>query len=94
MENGRDEMATSSSAKSSCGKRKYVVISLESIIVILERLKAGAMQQELADEYGIGRATVGDIKKERGQDKIVRINDGKHGYKEERVQGNALGRRR
>ena len=57
MENVRDEMANSSSAKSCCGKRKRVVLLLESKIAILDCLKAGVMQEKLADEYRIGRLT-------------------------------------
>ena len=61
------EMANASSAKSSCGKRKRVVLSLESKLAILDRLNAGATQEYLAeylaDAYGIRHSTVGDIKK-------------------------------
>ena len=55
-------------SKSCCGKRKRVVLLLESKIAVLDCLKAGVMQEKLADEYRIGRSTVGDIKK--NEDKI------------------------
>lgn len=61
-------MASSSSSASISKKRKRVVLPLEIKIAILDRLNAGATQAKLADEYGIGRSTVGDIKK--SEDKI------------------------
>ena len=57
------EVANASGAKCFCGKRKRVVLSLESNPAILDHLKARATQESLADAYGIGRLTVGDIKK-------------------------------
>ena len=50
------------SLSGSARKRKRLVLPLESKIAILERLKAGATQAQLAEEYGIGSSTVGDIK--------------------------------
>ena len=64
----REEMVSGSCAKSSCGKRKRAVLSLECKLTILDRLKAGATQEKLSHEYGIGRSTVGYIKK--NEDKI------------------------
>ena len=61
-------MATSSSAQSVPKKRKRVVLTLENKLAILDRLKTGATQEKLASEYGIGRSTVGDLKK--NEDKI------------------------
>ena len=61
-------MANDSSAKSSCGKTNRVVILLESKIAILDRLKAGATQENLANECGIRCSSVGDMKK--NEDKI------------------------
>ena len=46
------------SSSSSASKRKHVVLLLESKIAILDRLKAGATQAQLAEEYGIGSSTV------------------------------------
>ena len=63
-----DKMVNSSHAKNSCGKRKCVVLSLQSKIAIPDDLKAGAKQEKLAGEYRIRRSTVGDIKK--NEDKI------------------------
>ena len=71
-------MSNFSSAESSCGKRKRVVLSIESKLVMLDRLKAGATLGKLANEYRIGCSIVGDIRK---KDTVVRINDGKHGSK-------------
>ena len=44
-------------------KRRRVVLTLEQRLIILERLKKGTTQEELAGEYGVGRSTIGDIKK-------------------------------
>ena len=65
MEKVHDEMANSSSAKSCCGKRRCVVLLLESKKAIFDCLKAGAMREKLADEYRIGRSNVGDIQKNK-----------------------------
>ena len=46
-------MASSSSSASKSKKRKHVVLTLESKIAILDRLKAGATQAKLSEEYGI-----------------------------------------
>ena len=61
-------MASSSSSVNKSRKRKHVVLPVESKIGILDRLKAGAIQTQLAEEYGIGSSTVGDIRK--NEDKI------------------------
>ena len=43
-------------------KRRRVVLPIESKIAILDRLKGGASHVKIADEFGIGTSTVGDIK--------------------------------
>ena len=50
------------------GKRKRVVLSLENKIVILDRLAKGERATKLATEFGIGNATIIDVKK--NEDKI------------------------
>lgn len=45
------------------GKRKRVVLSLENKICILDRLARGERATKLATEFGIGNATVTDLKK-------------------------------
>ena len=50
------------SSSGSARKSKRLVLPLESKIAILERLKAGATQAQLAEEYGIRSSTAGDIK--------------------------------
>ena len=50
------------------GKRKRVVLSLENKIVILDRLAKGERATKLATEFGIGNATIIDLKK--NEDKI------------------------
>ena len=54
-------MATSSS---SAKKRKHVVLTIDSKLAILDRLKEGVIHAKLADEYGIG---IGDIKKDEAK---------------------------
>ena len=44
-------------------KRKRVVLSFENKLDILEQLSEGESQAKLAIEYGVGKSTVGDIKK-------------------------------
>jgi len=44
-------------------KRKHTCVSVETKLVILDRLKKGESQVNLASEYGIGKSTVGDFKK-------------------------------
>ena len=45
------------------GKKKHVILTLEKKLSILNRLKSGEMQEKLAIECGVGRSTIGDIKK-------------------------------
>ena len=45
------KMATLSSEKSNSRKRKCVVLTLEDKIAVLDRLKDGATQEKLVDEY-------------------------------------------
>ena len=54
-------MATLSSSAKKSKKRKHVVLT------ILDCLKGGATQAKLADEYGIGTSTVGEIKKDEAK---------------------------
>ncbi len=44
-------------------KRKRVVLTLEQKLLVLERLKHGQTQENIASEFGAGRSTIGDIKK-------------------------------
>ena len=44
-------------------KRKCTCVSLEAKLEIINRLKKGESQSSLASEYGIGKLTVGDFKK-------------------------------
>jgi len=59
-------------------KRKRVVLSLEDKLGILDRLKAGASHTKLAEEYGIGKATVGDLKKNEEKNLILCIDNCQH----------------
>ena len=57
------KMASSSCSASCSRKRKRTVVSLETKLGILDRLKKGEIQAQLASEYGVGKSTVADIKK-------------------------------
>jgi hypothetical protein len=57
------EAMASTSAAGLGSKRKRVVLSLESKLAILDRLKFGATQVKLAEEYGVGKSTIASIKK-------------------------------
>ena len=56
-------MASSSCSASCSRKRKRTVVSLETKLAILDRLKKGEIQAQLASEYSVGKSTVSDIKK-------------------------------
>lgn len=45
------------------GQRKRVVLSIEKKLEILDRLSKGESQAFLSFEYGIGKSTVADLKK-------------------------------
>lgn len=45
------------------GKRKRVVLSLGDKVKILKRLKNGEAGTKLAVEFGVGKSTISDIKK-------------------------------
>ena len=57
------KMASSSCSASCSRKRKRTVVSLETKLAILDRLKKGEIQAQLASEYGVGKSTVANIKK-------------------------------
>ena len=56
-------MATASGSKSS--KRKRVVLSIDDKIEVLKLVDKGTSYTIIMEKYGIGRATVSDIKKKR-----------------------------
>ena len=64
-------MATAIDPKNSSAgnsrKRKRVVLTSEQKLLILDRLKKGQSQENIASEFGVGRSTVGDIKKSEGK---------------------------
>ena len=62
-------MAASSWSALCSLKRKRTVVSLETKVAILDRLKKGETQVRLVSEYGIGTSTVFDIKK--NEEKIL-----------------------
>ena len=66
------------------------MLTIDSKLAMLDCLKGEATQAKLADEYRIGTSTVWRDQERRGQDKIVRINDGWNGHEQERTQGNAF----
>ena len=48
--------------------RNHVVLTVDGKLAVLDCLKAGATQEKVAEEFGMGCATVGDLKK--NEDKI------------------------
>ena len=56
-------IATASGNKSS--KRKRVVLSIDDKIEVLKLIDKGTSYTIIMEKYGIGRATVSDIKKKR-----------------------------
>ena len=44
-------------------KRKHLALSLEDKLAILDRLKVGPSHAKLDEEDGIGRVTLGNLKK-------------------------------
>ena len=48
-------------------KRKRVVLLIDSKIAVLDRLKGGASHKRLADDFGIGTSTIGDIKRDEAK---------------------------
>ena len=56
-------MATASGSMSS--KRKRVVLSIDDKIEVLKLIDKGTSYTVIMEKYGIGRATVSDIKKKR-----------------------------
>ena len=66
-------MASSSSYESRSLKRKRTVVSLETKLAILHRLKRGEAQWQ---EYGIGKSTIVDIKKNGRETLEFCHNDG------------------
>jgi len=49
-------------------KRKHVTLSIEQKLTILEKIAGGASLTTIAKDYGIGKSTVSDIKK--NEDKL------------------------
>ncbi|XP_054281171.1 jerky protein homolog-like [Macrosteles quadrilineatus] len=61
-------------------KRKRVVLSVSDKLKILEQLKKGASGSSLAREYGVGNATISDIKKKSESiTKFARVLDSEDG---------------
>ena len=55
-------------------KRKRVVLSIDSKLAILRKIKEGVPQIRLAEQYGVGRSTITDLKK--NEDKIREFAEG------------------
>lgn len=55
------------SSEVSCTKRKHKTLSLREKMDIIRRLEDGESMRKLATEYGVGRATVQDIKKKKSK---------------------------
>ena len=48
-------------------KRKRVVLDLDAKLSIINRLDRGETAGKLANEYGVGKSTITDIKKSKGK---------------------------
>lgn len=57
-------------------KWKRTCVTLTTNLAILDRLKKGESQSQLASEYGIGKFTVGNIKKNEAKIKTFATNNG------------------
>ena len=57
--------SSSSTVASSSGvqKRKRKVLSIDTKLAILESLSKGVSQAKLAEQYGVGKSTISDIKR-------------------------------
>jgi len=44
-------------------KRKQVMLTIERKLTILDCLKKGSTQEKVAREFGVGRSTIGNVKK-------------------------------
>ena len=54
-------------------KRQKVVVSMEQKLEAIKRLDKGETMQNVADDFGVGRVTVGDWKKTNRNRKMVCI---------------------
>ena len=54
-------------------KRKRVTLTLETKLEIVKKIKLGRSNISLAEEYGIGKTTVSDLK--RDKDKVTALAD-------------------
>jgi len=57
-------------ATHTASKRKRIVLSIEKKLEILDRLSKGETQVKLAQEYGIGKTTVFDLKQNENRIKM------------------------
>jgi transposase-like protein len=67
-------------------KRKKVVVSMEQKLEALQRLDKGETMHKVAEEYGVGRVTVGDWKKKRSEiEKLCSARASNEGLKERKT---------
>ena len=59
-------------------KRKRNVLSIAQKLKISELLKSGTSYVVIGEQYGIGRLTVADIKKNEGKIEMFFTDDGGH----------------
>ena len=59
-------------ATASASKRKRVVLTIKEKVNIIQLLEKGTSYTVISEKYGIGRSTVGDIRKNK--DKILKFS--------------------
>ena len=67
--------SSSSTVASSSGvqKRKRKVLSIDTKLAILESLSKGVSQAKLAEQYGVGKSTISDIKRSEQKSKSMLV---------------------
>ena len=60
------------------GKRKHVTLSIVEKLTVLEKIAGGASLANIAKEYGIGKSTVSDIKK--NEEKLMKFASGMESF--------------
>ena len=67
------------------------MLTIDSKLATLDRVKGGATHTRLADEYGIRNQLLATSrKKNKAKIRLVCVNDGWDSNEQERTQGNAL----
>ena len=60
------------------GKRKHVTLFIGEKLTVLKKIAGGASLASIAKEYGIGKSTVSDIKK--NEEKLMKFASGMESF--------------